>query len=287
MNAAPRIVYVNGRYCPIEEASIPIMDRGFLFADGIYEVSAVLDGKLIDNRAHLQRLDRSLGEIAIKNPYTIEEWTVIQHELIARNQLQEGLVYIEVTRGVYEREFTCPPDLAPTVVMFTQAKPFRDNPLAKTGAAVITVPDIRWQRRDIKSVALLGQVLAKQAAKAAGVAEAWMVEDGVVTEGASSSAFIITRTGEIVTRALSNAILPGITRRTIMRLAETLQMKVVERSFSVEEALNASEAFLTSASSIALPIVKIDGKPVGDGQVGPVVPKLRAIYFDEVTKEAE
>lgn len=287
MGASPRIVYVNGRYCPIEEATIPIMDRGFLFADGIYEVSAVLDGKLIDNRPHLERLDRSLGEIKIRNPHTIAEWTAIQRELIDRNQLDEGLVYIEVTRGVYEREFTCPPEIEPTVVMFTQAKPFRDNPLAKTGAAVITVPDIRWERRDIKSVALLAQVLAKQAAKAAGVAEAWMVQDGVVTEGASSTAFIVSKSGEIVTRALSNAILPGVTRRTIIRLAETLQMKVAERAFSIDEALNASEAFITSASSIALPITTVDGKPVGTGAVGPVVTKLRELYFEEVAKEAE
>ena len=285
MTPSPRIVYVNGQYCPIEEARIPIMDRGFLFGDGIYEVSAVLNRRLIDNMGHLQRLDRSLSEITIKNPYSIEQWIAIQHELIERNNLLEGLVYIEVTRGVYERDFTCPPDLAPTVVMFTQAKPFRDNPLAKTGAAIITLPDLRWKRRDIKSVSLLAQVLAKQAAKAAGVAETWMVEDGLVTEGASSTAFIVTKAGEIITRELSHAILPGVTRRTIIHLAENLQMKIIERAFSVDEVLNAAEVFFTSASTIAMPVVTIDGKTVAGGTPGPVVMKLREMYFEEVETE--
>ena len=285
MTPSPRIVYVNGQYCPIEEARIPIMDRGFLFGDGIYEVSAVLNRRLIDNMGHLQRLDRSLSEITIKNPHSIEQWIAIQHELIERNNLLEGLVYIEVTRGVYERDFTCPPDLAPTVVMFTQAKPFRDNPLAKTGAAIITLPDLRWKRRDIKSVSLLAQVLAKQAAKAAGVAETWMVEDGLVTEGASSTAFIVTKAGEIITRELSHAILPGVTRRTIIHLAENLQMKIIERAFSVDEVLNAAEVFFTSASTIAMPVVTIDGKTVAGGTPGPVVMKLREMYFEEVETE--
>ncbi len=284
MTPSPRIVYVNGTYLPLEEAKIPVMDRGFLFGDGIYEVSAVLHGRTIDNLPHLERLDRSLGEIAIKNPHSINEWIAIQDELIARNGLAEGLIYIEVTRGVYERDFTCPPDITPTVVMFTQDKPFRDNPLAKTGAAIITLPDLRWKRRDIKSTALLAQVLAKQAAKAAGVAETWMVEDGHVTEGASSTAFIVTRSGEIITRELSSAILPGVTRRTLMKIAENLQMKVVERAFTVEEAMNAAEIFFTSASTIAMPVVTIDGKTVGGGKPGPVVAKLREMYFEEVAK---
>lgn len=284
MTPSPRIVYVNGTYLPLEEAKIPVMDRGFLFGDGIYEVSAVLQGRTIDNLPHLERLDRSLGEIAIKNPHSINEWIAIQDELIARNGLAEGLIYIEVTRGVYERDFTCPPDITPTVVMFTQAKPFRDNPLAKTGAAIITLPDLRWKRRDIKSTALLAQVLAKQAAKAAGVAETWMVEDGHVTEGASSTAFIVTRAGEIITRELSSAILPGVTRRTLMKIAENLQMKVVERAFTVDEAMNAVEIFFTSASTIAMPVVTIDGKTVGGGKPGPVVAKLREMYFEEVAK---
>ena len=275
-----RIVYVNGSFVPYEDAKIPIMDRGFLFADGIYEVSAVMGGKLVDNEAHLARLDRSLGEIRIKNPYATEKWIELQRELIQRNAVSEGLVYIEVTRGVAERDFAFPKDVEPTVVMFTQEKNMTSAPAAETGVAVITVPDLRWKRRDIKSVALLAQVLAKQAAAEAGVAEAWMVEDGKVTEGGSSTSFIVTKDGTIVTRELSHSLLPGITRKTLIRLAEETQIKVEERAFSVEEAQEAQEAFLTSATSLVMPIVKIDDKPVGSGKVGPIAKRMREIYID-------
>ena len=203
-NPSPaRIVYVNGRFCPYAEAAIPIMDRGFLFGDGIYEVSAVLDGKLVDNEGHLRRLNRCLSEINIRNPHSIPEWVDLQKRLIEMNALEEGLVYIEVTRGVWERDFTCPPDLQPSVVMFTQAKTLAESPAADAGVAVLSVPDQRWARRDIKSVNLLGQVIAKFAAKSAGFAEAWMVQDGFVTEGASSNAFIISDANAIITRPLS------------------------------------------------------------------------------------
>ena len=215
-----RIVFINGSFVPFEEAKIPIMDRGFLFADGIYEVSAVLNSRLVDNDAHLARLERSLKEIRIPNPYTAAEWTRLEEELVRRNGLVEGTVYMEVTRGVAEREFAFPADAKPTVVMFTQVKNISRSPAAEVGVAVVTVEDLRWKRRDIKSVALLAQVLAKQAAAEAGVAEAWMVEDGHVTEGSSSTAFIITKDGRIVTRPLSNAVLPGITRQSVLRLAE-------------------------------------------------------------------
>lgn len=275
-----RIVYVNGSFVPYEEARVPIMDRGFLFGDGIYEVSAVLGGKLIDNEAHLARLERSLGEIRIENPYTREKWIELEKEIVRRNGLQEGLVYMQVTRGVAERDFAFPKDVEPTVVMFTQEKNMRTAPAAQKGTAVITVPDLRWKRRDIKSVSLLAQVLAKQAAAEAGVGEAWMVEDGKVTEGGSSTSFIITRDGTIVTRQLSTALLPGITRKTVIRLAQEAQLRVEERAFSVEEALDAQEAFLTSATSLVLPVVSIDGKPVGDGKVGPMVKRLRELYLD-------
>jgi len=275
-----RIVFVNGDFLPFEEARIPIMDRGFLFADGIYEVSAVVGGRLVDNEGHLTRLDRSLSEIRIANPYTTEEWVALQTELVARNGLDEGLVYMQVTRGVAERDFTFPKDAAPTVVMFTQAKTILASPYAETGVAVVTVDDLRWKRRDIKSVALLAQVLAKQAAADAGVFEAWMVEDGAVTEGSSSTAFIVTRDGTIVTRPLSNAILPGITRRSVMRLAQETQLRIEERLFSVEEAHDAAEAFLTSASSFVMPVVAIDGRPVGDGRPGPLTRRLRALYLE-------
>lgn len=275
-----RTVFVNGDFIPYEEARIPIMDRGFLFADGIYEVSAVLDGKLVDNEAHLARLERSLGEIRIANPYSLAEWTRLEEEMVARNSLREGLVYMQVTRGVAERDFAFPKGVSPTVVMFTQEKRMSDAPAAETGVAVITVPDLRWQRRDIKSVALLAQVLAKQAAAEAGVAEAWMVEDGQITEGGSSTAFIITKDGRIVTRPLSHAVLPGITRQSVMRLAEEAQLRVEERLFSKDEALDAAEAFLTSATMLVMPVVTIDGQPVGDGRPGPLVRRLRSLYFD-------
>jgi D-alanine transaminase len=276
-----RIAYVNGQFLPLAEARIPIMDRGFLFGDGIYEVTAVLGDHLIDNEPHLARLDRSLKAIGIPNPHDLTEWTRIQRELIRQNNLVEGIVYIEVTRGTYEREFTCPPDLAPNVVMFTQTKSLLNNPLAERGAAVVTVEDVRWQRRDIKSVALLAQVLAKFAAKQAGVAEAFMLEEGVVTEGASSTAFIISKAGALVTRALSNAVLPGVTRASVMRLAREQGLVVEERVFTRQEMLQAQEVFFTSASTFVMPVIEVDGERVGGGQPGPITRRLRAIYLEE------
>ncbi|GJE01476.1 D-amino-acid transaminase [Methylobacterium isbiliense] len=276
-----RTVYVNGRFLPYEEASIPIMDRGFLFADGIYEVSAVLGGRLVDNEAHLARLDRSLGAIGIRNPHDAAGWTRLQEELIARNGLTEGGVYLQVTRGVAERDFAFPPaGVEPTVVMFTQAKTIANNPLADRGATVVSVEDLRWKRRDIKSVALLAQVLAKQQAAEAGAAEAWMHEDGFVTEGGSSTAFIITEDGRIVTRPLSTAILPGITRRAVLRLAEEAGLTIEERPFSLEEAFAAAEAFFTSASAFVMPVIEIDGRRIGGGQPGPLTRRLRGLYLE-------
>ena len=276
----PRIVYLNGEFLPFAEARVPIMDRGFLFADGIYEVSAVLDGRLVDNEAHLARLDRSLGEIDIANPHSMSAWIGLQTELIARNGLTEGLVYMQVTRGVHERDFAYPPaGTAPTVMMFTQVKTVAKNPLAETGAKIITVPDLRWKRRDIKSVALLAQVLAKQQAAAAGVAEAWMVEDDAVTEGSSSTAFIVTKAGALVTRPLSTALLPGITRKAVLRLAEEAGLALEERLFSVSEAKDAAEAFYTSASAFVMPVVSIDGHAVGEGRPGPHTRRLRELYL--------
>ncbi|MDJ1160236.1 D-amino-acid transaminase [Chelatococcus sp. SYSU_G07232] len=275
-----RIAYVNGAFVPLEEASISILDRGFLFADGIYEVSAVLDGKLVDNEAHLARLQRSVGEIALELPETLARIEEIQKELVARNRLASGMVYMQVTRGAADRDFAFPRGVKPTLVMFTQEKDIVNAPAAKTGIAVKTVPDIRWARRDIKSVALLAQVLAKQAAAEAGCQEAWMIEDGVVTEGGSSSAFILTAGDVLVTRPNSNAILPGCTRKAVMALAEERQIRVEERTFSIDEALAAKEAFITSASSFVQPVVTIDGRPVADGRPGPVATRLREIYID-------
>ena len=277
-NAAQRIVFVNGVYTPLADAKISIMDRGFLFADGVYEVSAVLGGRLVDNDAHLARLQRSLSALQIPNPHSDADWTRIEQELVARNRLTEGVIYIQVTRGVAEREFVYPHDLQPTVVVFAQEKNIVTSPLAARGAKIVTAPDLRWARRDIKSVALLAQVLAKQDAAAAGAAEVWMVENGFVTEGGSSTSFLIGHDRRIVTRPLSAAILPGITRRAIMRLAAQEQLVVQERAFTIAEAKAAAEAFYTSASNFVVPVIAIDGEPVGNGEPGPLTRQLSEIY---------
>jgi D-alanine transaminase len=275
------IAYVNGDFVPLSEAKVSVLDRGFLFADGIYEVSAVLDGKLIDNESHLARLERSVGEIKLPLPETVARIKEIQHELIARNAVKDGLVYIQVTRGADKgRDFAFPKGVKPTLMMFTSVKDIVNAASAKTGIGVITVPDIRWSRRDIKSVALLAQVLAKQAAAEAGCGEAWMIEDGKVTEGGSSSAFILTKDDVLVTRENSSAILPGCTRKAVVRLAEERQLRVEERAFTIEEALKAKEAFITSASSFVQPVVKIDGETVADGKPGPMATRLREIYIE-------
>jgi D-alanine transaminase len=274
-----RIVFLNGSFLPIDEARVPFMDRGFLFGDGVYEGVAVVNGQLVDNEAHLDRLERSLREVRIPNPYTRAEWTRLQEELARRNGMAEGFIYFQVTRGVAERDFMFPEKVTPTVAMFTQSRAILSAPAAETGIAVITVPDLRWQRRDIKSINLLAQVLAKQAAKEAGAQEAWMVEDGFVTEGGSSSAFIVTPHGSIVVRPLSHAILPGITRRSLLRLSQEGGIALEERRFTVEEAYGAAEAFLTSASNFVLPVVSIDGRPIEDGRPGPITRRLRELYL--------
>jgi D-alanine transaminase len=272
--------YVNGEFTPIEQARVSILDRGFLFADGVYEVAAVLDGKLIDNEAHLARLERSLRELALASPVSMRRVEEIEKELIARNDMREGMVYIQITRGAAEREFGFPKGAAPTLVAFTQAKNILASPAAKSGIAVKTVADLRWARRDIKSVALLAQVLAKQAAVEAGCQEAWMVDaDGFVTEGSSSSSFIITHKGAIATRPNSNAILPGCTRRAVVALAERYDLAIEERAFTVAEAYDAAEAFLTSASNFVLPVVTIDGRPIGGGIPGEKTKALRELYI--------
>jgi D-alanine transaminase len=276
-----QIAYVNGAFVPMSDAKVSVLDRGFLFADGIYEVAAVLDGKLIDNASHLARLQRSVGEIALALPESLERIQELQKELIARNDLVDGMVYLQVTRGFAPvRDFAFPKEVTPTLVMFTSAKDIINAASAKSGVGVITVPDIRWVRRDIKSVALLAQVLAKQAAAEAGCAEAWMIEDGMITEGGSSSAFILTQGDVIVTRQNSSAILPGCTRKAVVALAEERQLRVEERPFTVEEALAAKEAFITSASLFVQPVVTIDGKKVADGKPGPMATRLREIYVE-------
>jgi D-alanine transaminase len=276
---------VNGEYVPEEEAKISIFDRAFLFADGIYEVTAVLDGKLVDYEPHMERLHRSLRELDMAQPISDAELKEMHLQLMTRNNITEGLIYMQITRGVAERDFSYPENAKQTVVAFTQLKELFDPPAAKTGIRIITIPDIRWLRRDIKTTGMLAQAMGKQAAKEAGVNDAWMVEDGHVTEGTSSTAFIVVDENRLITRPLSNAVLPGITRRMILKLAESGVITVEERMFTVDEAKSASEAFLTSASSFVMPIVEIDGAMVGGGQPGPVSRKLREMYISEAGKE--
>jgi D-alanine transaminase len=276
-----RIVYVNGSYVPEAEAKVSIFDRAFLFGDGIYEVTAVLGGRPLDMDAHLARLDRSLEEMAIVPPLDHSELAALHAELIARNGLDEGVVYLEITRGVADRDFLYQDEVRPTVVAFTQSRPLLANPYAATGVKIITIPDIRWKRRDIKSTALLAQTMGKQQAKLAGAYEAWMVEDGRVTEGTSSSSFIVDADGIVRTQPLGHHILPGVTRRAVMRLAEADGVAVEERPFTVAEALGAREAFLTAASAFVLPVVEIDGVKIGDGRPGPIAKLFRALYIEE------
>lgn len=282
-----RTAYVNGAFVPLDEARVSVLDRGFLFADGIYEVTAVLDGRLVDNASHLARLERSCGEIGLALPETPERITAIQKELVARNALVEGVVYLQVTRGAADRDFLPAAGMEPTLVLFTQAKSITDTPAATNGIAVKSLPDIRWARRDIKSVALLAQVLAKQAAAAEGCQEAWMIEDGFVTEGSSSTAWILTSEGRLVTRARSHKTLPGCTAQALAALAAETGIAIDERPFTLDEALTAREAFMTSASSFVFPIVRIDGQPVGDGRPGPVAERLRALYIDAARRSAD
>jgi D-alanine transaminase len=275
-----RIVYVNGDYVSENEANISVFDRGFLFGDGIYEVSAVIDGKLVDNDLHLGRLERSLKEISIPLPLPKEEILKVQRELVARNSLQEGVVYLQVTRGAADRDFGFADDMKPTFIAFTQVKNLVNANSVKNGVAVDIQPDTRWARRDIKTVMLLAQVLAKKAAKAKGFHEAWLVEDGFVTEGASSTAFILTKGDVIVTRPNSHAVLPGCTKRAVMKIAEEQKLRVEERLFTVEEALEAKEAFLTSASSLVTPVIRIGDHVIGDGTPGPLTRRLQTIYLE-------
>lgn len=281
-----RTVYVNGAYVPEEEATVSVFDRGFLFADGVYEVTSVLDGKLIDFDGHARRLQRSLSELDMAAPCTTDELLEIHRQLVTRNDLVEGMIYLQVTRGAADRDFAYPTDATPTLVLFTQSKSLIDNPMAGTGMKVISIADQRWARRDIKTVQLLYPSMGKMMAKAAGAHDAWMVEDGFVTEGTSNNAYIVTREGTIVTRHLTHEILHGITRAAILKMASEAQMVVEERPFTIEEAQHAAEAFITSASTFVMPVVEIDGAPVGTGQVGPIAARLREIYLDESRKAA-
>ncbi len=281
-----RIVYVNGDFLPEEKASVSIFDRGFLFADGVYEVSSILDGKLVDNAAHLKRLQRSLDELQMARPASDEQITQIQKALIEKNALREGSVYLQITRGAADRDFSYPKGATPTLVMFTQARELIDSPQAKTGIRVCSVPDRRWARRDIKTVGLLAASMAKQAALEAGVHDAWMVEDGYVTEGTSNNAYIVDAEGTVITRHLGNEILHGITRAAVLALSQRDGVTVVERPFTLDEAYQAREAFITSATTFVLPVVEIDGHPVGDGRPGPIAKRLRELYVEQARQSA-
>jgi D-alanine transaminase len=280
---------VNGDYLPETEATVSIFDRGFLMADGVYEVTSVLDGKLIDFDGHLARLERSLSELDMKKPAAFDDLLAIHRELIRLNGIGDGLVYLQVTRGSDgDRDFVFPDaeTTEPTLVLFTQSKPgLAENPAAKAGIKVIGIDDLRWGRRDIKTVQLLYPSMGKMMARAAGADDAWMIEDGHVTEGTSNNAYIV-RGNTIVTRHLSNDILHGITRAAVLRFAREAQMKVEERAFTMDEAKAADEAFVTSASAFVMPVVSIDGVALGDGVPGPVATRLREIYPEESRKAA-
>ncbi|GAB4303015.1 MAG: D-amino-acid transaminase [Roseovarius sp.] len=284
-----RTVYVNGDYLPETEAKVSIFDRAFLMADGVYEVTSVLDGKLIDFEGHMARLERSLRELDMPKPEAFDDLLEIHRELVRRNGIDEGLVYLQVTRGAAaDRDFVFPdPDeVRPTLVLFTQSKPgLAANPQAEKGIKVISIPDIRWGRRDIKTVQLLYPSMGKMMAKRAGADDAWMVEEGFVTEGTSNNAYIV-KGNRIITRQLSTDILHGITRAAVLRFAREAQMEVEERPFTIDEAKAADEAFITSASTFVMPVVEIDGARLGDGRPGPVARRLREIYLEESRKSA-
>ena len=276
-----RIAYVNGRYLPLRQATVHIEDRGYQFSDGVYEVCEVRDGYVIDERRHLARLQRSLDELGIAMPMSETALAIIMRECMRRNRLRDGIVYLQITRGVARRDHAFPPPgTQPSVVVTARSIDFAGNErTAAEGLAIITVPDNRWERVDIKSISLLPNVLAKQAAREQGAKEAWFVDqDGHVTEGSSSNAWIVTKGGKVVTRPADNGILRGITRTVLIEVIEAHGLQFEERPFTVEEAQGAREAFLTSASQIVMPVVRIDGRPVGNGAPGSVATALRADF---------
>jgi D-alanine transaminase len=278
-----RIVYVNDVYGPEEKAKISIFDRGFLFADGVYEVTAVLDRKLVDFEGHMSRLKRSLTELDMDMVKSRDELLEIHRELVIRNNLREGSIYLQVTRGIADRDFTYPKDVPQSLILFTQERSLTS---VKPGIRVISVPDIRWGRRDIKTVQLLAPSMAKMMAIKEGKDDSWMVEDGYVTEGTSNNAYIVTKESKIITRNLSNSILHGITRASVLRLASELNMEIEERPFTIAESQEAAEAFITSATTFVCPVVEIDGVAISEGQPGPVVNRLNEMYIEESRKAA-
>ena len=282
-----RIVYVDGQYVNEVDAKVSVFDRGFLFADAVYEVTAVLNGKLLEFDGHLARLERSLKELSMVMPVSGAQLKTIHEELIQQNKLVEGGIYLQISRGnAGDRDFAFPSaEVKPTLVLFTQARPVINHPNATKGIKVVTMPDIRWHRRDIKTVGLLAPCLAKEYAHANDADDAFLVENGFITEGSSSNAYIVLADNTVVTRPLSNDILHGITRKSLLALAERDGIKVEERLFTPAEAYHAKEAFISSATTFVWPVVSIDGQPVGDGKAGPVAQRLREIYLEIAAKE--
>jgi D-alanine transaminase len=275
-----RIAYVAGQYLPHRQAAVHIEDRGFQFADGVYEVIAVNRGHLVDEAAHLARLHRSLAELRIAAPVGDAALKIIIREIIRRNDVDTGIVYLQVTRGAAPREHAFPKAATPTLVVTARRSRPPDPRLGEAGIRVITIPDIRWQRCDIKSVALIANVLGKQRAREQGAYEAWQVDRaGEITEGTSTNAWIVTADGTVVTRAADSAILNGVTRLAIFDIIRREGYQLVERPFTLTEAKAAREAFLTSTTADLLPVVRIDDTPVGEGRPGPLGQKLRAAYL--------
>ena len=282
-----RIVYVNGEFLNESEAKVSVFDRGFLFADAVYEVTAIIDRKILEWDGHIKRLQRSLNELGMNLPIKASELLDIHYNLISKNNLTEGLIYLQITRGEDDRSFDYPDEgVKQTIVLFTQVKSLQESNLAKNGLKVISVPDMRWGRRDIKTVQLLAPSMCKMMAKKSNKDDAWMIQDGFVTEGTSNNAYIITKNNVLITRNLSNDILAGVTRRSILKYAKEAQIKIEERPFTIEEAKDASEAFVSSATTFIGPVVEIDNIKIGDGKPGKQSLRLREIYIQESMKEA-
>lgn len=283
-----RVAYVNGRYVPHDHAQVHIEDRGYQFADGVYEVVPVVDGVLIDEEPHLDRLGYSLGELRIAWPVRRQVLRLILREMMARNGLDRGIIYFQVTRGVAPRDHKFPAKAKSSLVITTKRLKPPSAAILENGVAVSSQPDIRWERCDIKSLSLLPNILAKQAAHEAGAFEAWLVDEaGAVTEGSSTNAWIVTHSGEIVTYPKGQGILGGITRQSLLQLAAQRNLRLVERSFTLDEAKAAAEAFLTSSSAFVVPVTRIDGEAVGNGKPGPVTRQLREIYVANVDAQIQ
>ena len=276
-------VYLNGDYVPRSSAKISIFDRGLLFSDAVYEVISVIDGRLIDMDRHIARLERSLGELSIN---AFADWMVISQNLVAENGLQEGLIYLQVSRGVMdERDYRWPaPETPPTIFAFAQERALLENPMADRGMRIITRPDLRWQRCDIKTTQLLYASLMKMEAVAAGVDDAWMTQDDMITEGTSQNAHIISRDGVLISHQLDRRILPGVTRIEMLAQAKSMELTVEERAFSIDEAKNAAEAFVTSSTLLIMPVVEIDGHKIGHGEPGERTGKIRQSYLAAVQR---